>query len=448
MRGEAEHAPAWEATASHEQRKAQIDAVAKAQKFDVTHNYYDHLKRYPYGPPQNHVYDEGERLRFQEDFDFFEGTPEARQAIIDDLDAQIAPWPSYELTPEDYGFAAAPNTWKVQEPAPEGMNKIEGAPVPEEATEDGARNWNGIFEAGSVDTVSEQPATGHANTTNNPSLDDMFAGMAAQYDAERSLDSALSAGDGINLSQAEQAVAAEIMDLLAIAPEDGGSDSNDEPTRFNQFASLNANEPTSDASPALSEAERAQAHGLARRLSIRLQGNPDDPAKVHPEYEKVAFFLPLLWGGMIAADQVVAGLIAIYGAAKVYELTGGPSRTVEAVKDLAGTARSDRPGKAPMPIPPGMTGEQSRKYYQGLSEDLIDLWTKPLESRGNATTQHGNKIVAKECHDVLKTEFPELLGKIDHIGGADFRGEGRRLKEWTLLNPETGMKNRSRADLT
>ncbi|MDP6833084.1 MAG: hypothetical protein QF512_19165, partial [Alphaproteobacteria bacterium] len=113
MKGEAKNALAWDATASHEQRKAQMDSVAKAQKFDVTSNYYEHLKRYPYGPAQNHVYDEDERLRFQEDFDFFESTPEARQAIIDDLNAQIAPWPAYELMPEDFEIAATPNPWET-----------------------------------------------------------------------------------------------------------------------------------------------------------------------------------------------------------------------------------------------------------------------------------------------------------------------------------------------
>jgi hypothetical protein len=175
----------------------------------------------------------------------------------------------------------------------------------------------------------------------------------------------------------------------------------------------------------LSEAEKTQAQELARRLSIRLQSDPNDPTKIHPEYEKVAFLPALLLGGEITVKGAMAGLALIYGAAKAYELTGGPAKTAEAVKGLFGTAETKPDGQEPLRIPPGMTREQSQVYYQGLRSDLVDLWTRPLfNSRGNAETREGNDIVVQECLDVMKTEFPDLVGIIDHIGGATVRGEG------------------------
>ena len=117
MKGEAANALAWDAAASHEQRKTQMDAVAKALKYDVTQNYYEDLPNYPADPPQRHVYDVNERLSEQEEFDYLQSTPEARQAVIDDLNTEIAPWPAYQLILEDYERAATPNFWIV--PAPE-----------------------------------------------------------------------------------------------------------------------------------------------------------------------------------------------------------------------------------------------------------------------------------------------------------------------------------------
>ena len=53
-------------------------------------------------------------LTDQEDRDYFKGTAEQKQFIIDDLNAQIAPWPTYEPTldemglgpKDDYGYVA------------------------------------------------------------------------------------------------------------------------------------------------------------------------------------------------------------------------------------------------------------------------------------------------------------------------------------------------------
>ncbi|MBT6588806.1 MAG: hypothetical protein HOO02_07845, partial [Rhodospirillaceae bacterium] len=108
--GEVGNALAWSKTATPEQLKAQMAAVAKAQQYNVAHNEKVFMKAYPRfeDDPEtalaNHV---GEGLTPWEDTVFFKGTPEERQAVIDDLGARIQPWQTYELTQEDYNDAEA-----------------------------------------------------------------------------------------------------------------------------------------------------------------------------------------------------------------------------------------------------------------------------------------------------------------------------------------------------
>ena len=83
-----------------------------------------------------------------------------------------------------------------------------------------------------------------------------------------------------------------------------------------------------------------------------------------------------------------------------------------------------------------MTRDQADQYYQGLGQDLVELWTKPLlNSRGGAATQEGDNIVVQECLDVMETEFPDLVGIIDHIGGATEEGDGEvKVRQKHLYN--------------
>jgi hypothetical protein len=268
--------------------------------------------------------------------------------------------------------------------------------------------------------------------------------MAEDYGPEISRDSALQDTSRTALSKQEQADADELNNTLIIGAEDGADVQSSDQSPFKQMASLNTNDTYSGTSRPPAKDETAKADELARALTSGLPGDPNGLENIHPEYEQIAFVLPLLWGGAVAAAEVVAWLGTIYGAAKVYEMTGGLSKTVGSVKDLGRTKTPNPPRKGPMPIPPGMSQAQSKTYYRSLGQDLVDLWTEPLYSRGNETTRRGNDIIAQECDDILEKEFPELLGKIDHIGGANFQGDGEsKLKEWTLKNRKTGMKGRS-----
>ncbi|MBT7663657.1 MAG: hypothetical protein HN608_01975 [Rhodospirillaceae bacterium] len=151
--GEVNNALAWSETATPEQLKAQMAAVAKAQKYNVAHNEKVFMKAYPRfeGDPEtalaNHV---GEGLTPWEDTVFFKGTPEERQAVIDDLGARIQPWQSYQLTEEDYATAENANVWDMPELMPETS----------EATANALRqNWKVPFGNTPSDMVSDQSDT-------------------------------------------------------------------------------------------------------------------------------------------------------------------------------------------------------------------------------------------------------------------------------------------------
>jgi hypothetical protein len=65
-----------------------------------------------------------------------------------------------------------------------------------------------------------------------------------------------------------------------------------------------------------------------------------------------------------------------------------------------------------------------------VAEEFLKEVLKPLEDRrGDETTRRGNDIVAQECKKVLDEEFPDLVGKIQHIGGATKDGEKEKYLE-------------------
>ncbi|MFP6774578.1 MAG: hypothetical protein VCE74_19950, partial [Alphaproteobacteria bacterium] len=67
--------------------------------------------------PQNSPYRAGKDLGGLQDYKFFQAGPEAKQKVIDDLNAQITPWPAYVLTldetgmgpKDDWGYVAPPD---------------------------------------------------------------------------------------------------------------------------------------------------------------------------------------------------------------------------------------------------------------------------------------------------------------------------------------------------
>ena len=93
LRGELGNALNWMDNASLDQRKAQTAAVKKSEQYDVMGNHYGYLDAFPYDP-QNPPYKEGEGLIGLEDYNFFGAGPNAKQKVIDDLNARITPWPS------------------------------------------------------------------------------------------------------------------------------------------------------------------------------------------------------------------------------------------------------------------------------------------------------------------------------------------------------------------
>jgi peptidoglycan hydrolase-like protein with peptidoglycan-binding domain len=106
------------------------------------------------------------------------------------------------------------------------------------------------------------------------------------------------------------------------------------------------------------------------------------------------------------------------------------------------------PPRRPDPArrPPADSGDESgdepdaaKARREALADDFVKELLKPLEAhRGDDTTKKGNDIVARECKAILKEEFPDLLGKIEHIGGATKDGKG----ETTL--PEKYVPNKAR----
>ncbi|MBT5896574.1 MAG: hypothetical protein HOH61_11785, partial [Rhodospirillaceae bacterium] len=111
--GETTNAFDWAKTATPAQKNAQMEAVKKAEVYDVTDNQYLYDQSFP-NDPDTPAFIPNAGLTDQEDRDYFKGTPEQKQAIIEDLNAQIAPWPTYEPTldemglgpKDDYGYVA------------------------------------------------------------------------------------------------------------------------------------------------------------------------------------------------------------------------------------------------------------------------------------------------------------------------------------------------------
>ncbi|MDA1100822.1 MAG: hypothetical protein O2967_17760 [Proteobacteria bacterium] len=183
-----------------------------------------------------------------------------------------------------------------------------------------------------------------------------------------------------------------------------------------------------------SEEEIAEARRIAKLLAIRLDGDPADPEGPPPEYKKLAFLQAIPAMTLISTKEVLALAAAIFGGAAVSTFIRGIK-----ISDGAETARAeastpDPPGKALLGWG-GKPNEDMQKRYDILADNLIKIWIQPLRRRGNEVTQEGNDIVVQQCLDVLKTEFPDLAGLIDHVGGATKDGKGEiNVKEGKVPN--------------
>jgi hypothetical protein len=76
--------------------------------------------------------------------------------------------------------------------------------------------------------------------------------------------------------------------------------------------------------------------------------------------------------------------------------------------------------------------------------------SRPLEnSRGDADTQRGNDIAIDECLKVMKAEFPELGGHVQHVRGGTQDGMGKKaVKEEVVNGPGDKWLGGSRPDIT
>jgi hypothetical protein len=172
-----------------------------------------------------------------------------------------------------------------------------------------------------------------------------------------------------------------------------------------------------------SEEEIAEARQVARLLAVRLDGDPRDPDGPPPEYRQVAFVPILLAAGVIGAEEAWILLTLFVGTVVATQLLRGNLGSSKPETGRAAARPPIPPGKA-FPGAGGKADADSHQPYQLVADDLIKIWTKPLYSRGNKWTQEGNDIVVQQCLDVLNTEYPDLIGLINHIGGATVKGEG------------------------
>ncbi len=110
--------------ATPEQRKIQTEAVKTAEKYDITANHNAYEVAFPYAP-QNSPYRAGEDLAGLQNYNFFHAGPEAKQKVIDDLNAQITPWPAYVPTLDEMGMGPK-DDWGYVAPAADEADDVSG----------------------------------------------------------------------------------------------------------------------------------------------------------------------------------------------------------------------------------------------------------------------------------------------------------------------------------
>ena len=134
---------------------------------------------------------------------------------------------------------------------------------------------------------------------------------------------------------------------------------------------------------------------------------------------------PLIFKGAKAAAPEISAALRMIGAAIFGTEVGkelADKKSSQAKSDPAADAGSPAPPTnnkmdAPPPVDP-RAKDSSR--FEALSDELVKQLTAPLQnSRGDATTQLGDKIVIKQCYELVKEEHPDLVELFNHLGGGD-----------------------------
>ncbi|MBT4491189.1 MAG: hypothetical protein HOK30_14125 [Rhodospirillaceae bacterium] len=459
IKGEFTNAFDWAKAATPEQRNAQMEAVKKAEIYDVTDNQYLYDQTYP-NDPQTPAFIPNAGLTDQEDRDYFKSTPEQKQAIIDDLNAQIAPWPTYEPTldemglgpRDDYGYVAPVVEEAVDEPfaaqADEASKDVEGQQSASDLLTI-QRPDKTIGTGDAKDDFERVASNLHADSMNDATTaaasssarEDKQGRMADQYGVE--------IANGKSGAEAVSGVD-ELSDLLTVNFDlDAGSEDQDQLTT-KQVANLNF-----DAyfqSPIVrSEAEMADAKRVADALSLGLDTLPRETLGKGSEYQQFAA------AALLVPIMVEAGAIAIDAAAVLIARIGGRvvakkiiTKTLEILDSDTELAKPDetKSNETPAGRLEIKADADNKQYFDLVGEEVIRGWLKPLESRGDARTKRGNDIVVQECNAILEAEFPQLKRfNIKHDRGATKNGNGRDVFPEDHLprlgDPEPGKSERS-----
>ena len=121
--------------------------------------------------------------------------------------------------------------------------------------------------------------------------------------------------------------------------------------------------------------------------------------------------LPLVIAGGVAAWPEIAGIAAFAGKALLGGLGIAGLVSLRGDTPEDGTESAERRAEA--------------RHGQALQERGVEVFLRPFyESRGDEFTQRGNDIVVRECDKILREDFPELEGRVEHIGGATKKGKG------------------------
>lgn len=89
--------------------------------------------------------------------------------------------------------------------------------------------------------------------------------------------------------------------------------------------------------------------------------------------------------------------------------------------------------------------------FPKMEDDLATILERRWGILGNPTTRKGDRIVAKTCIQIMNQEFPQLVGKVEHIGGATAQGEenGNRVKQLVIKKDgRTDLLGSSRPDVS
>jgi hypothetical protein len=138
-----------------------------------------------------------------------------------------------------------------------------------------------------------------------------------------------------------------------------------------------------------------------------------------------------------------------------------PPGKPEGQPELQNNGRGPSDPRGPLPVPPILPDGPERKQDEPFTagdwfvEGLNRFWAEALGSRGDDTTELGNRIIAKQCKEVMDTEFAEGVTG-EHVRGSYKDGEFDEndprksyLREEVVTDPtQPGLRGSRRPDLT